>query len=88
MPAPTRLTDRTQPPVELPKDDVELRLEKALFGDDAGFLASLQRQETAEDWSLTRHAEDGFNVDDNAEDDLSDAANDDVGILSDFISLC
>ena len=38
----------------LEKDDTELRLEKALFGDDAGFLKSLIAQRWGEDRELQR----------------------------------
>ena len=62
MPAPTRVvTQNSKDAVaaELPKDDVELRLEKALFGDDAGFLESLKRYRSQEDRVLARCDRDG-----------------------------
>ena len=82
MPAPTRVTGqkRHTHTDELPKDDIELRLEKALFGDDAGFLKSLKINEAEEDWSLARRegevgneAEEG-----NADGGLDNVADEDV----------
>ncbi|KAJ9605248.1 U3 snoRNP protein [Cladophialophora chaetospira] len=78
MPAPTRPAAREKnPPTDaLPKDDIELRLEKALFGDDAGFLASLKRNQAEEDLSLTRHA--GGDEESAAEDTQYDDLGEDV----------
>ncbi|EXJ93225.1 hypothetical protein A1O3_01782 [Capronia epimyces CBS 606.96] len=58
----------------LEKDEVELRLEKAVFGDDAGFLESLHRHEQ-EDTALIRRDEYNFK-----DQSASDAENDDEGL--------
>ena len=55
--APTRRREPRKDTVAsdvLEKDDTELRLEKALFGDDAGFLKSLIAQRWGEDRELQR----------------------------------
>ncbi|KIV82156.1 hypothetical protein PV11_04284 [Exophiala sideris] len=69
----------------LEKDAIELRLEKALFGDDAGFLDSLNRSHTREEESdtLIRHDIAGDEDDDGGEDQgqLSDVADDDLFFL-------
>lgn len=72
------------------KDEVELRLEKAVFGDDAGFLESLQKHELQDGRALTRyeqhdlgeHSSDGA---DDVDEGLSDVADEEVcfdGLLS------
>lgn len=86
MEAPTRI--RKQPGKKakdtqiLEKDDVELRLETALFGDDAGFLESLKRVDDTEHRSLVR-ARDNESEESDAEGGedsrLSDVADEDVG---------
>ena len=86
MPAPTRVAaiDKRDVTNEaLPKDDVELRLEKALFGDDAGFLESLKRPQGAEDRSLARRG--SSEERDSVEDEESDGAVDDD--VSHFVRL-
>lgn len=86
MEAPTRLRKQSEKKSKvtdnLEKDDVELRLEKALFGDDAGFLESLKRQDVAHDKALVRIREDaseGSEVED-GEEGLSDVPDEDVGL--------
>lgn len=91
MEAPTRILKQTgnKTPVEtVEKDEVELRLEKALFGDDAGFLASLTRSDAQESNARSRRADDAL---DQPEADygeqLSDLADDDVCISLRFQSI-
>lgn len=77
MPAPTRVTTREkgkQLTDALPKDDVELRLEKALFGDNAGFLESLKRNQVEEERSLARREsnEEKDSVEDEGSDGTAD----------------
>ncbi|RVX71242.1 hypothetical protein B0A52_04816 [Exophiala mesophila] len=78
MDHPTRLkgpSDSRQRPVvdAIPKDDVELRLEKALFGDDLGFLDSLKKRVSDEDHALIRHMSQDSEASGNEEDEgLSD----------------
>ncbi|EXJ76199.1 uncharacterized protein A1O5_00707 [Cladophialophora psammophila CBS 110553] len=86
MQAPKRLKKRAegQSPTEvLEKDDTELRLEKALFGDDAGFLKSLKRDQTHEDRSLMRreHGNADEFVEEGADGGLSDVADEDLFFL-------
>lgn len=85
MEAPTRIKKQSGKKAKdtqiLEKDDVELRLETALFGDDAGFLESLKRVDDTEHRSLV-HARDNESEEPDAEggDDsrLSDVADEDV----------
>ncbi|KAI1609784.1 WD40-repeat-containing domain protein [Exophiala viscosa] len=88
MVAPTKLKPNAglnNPTDALEKDAIELRLEKALFGDDAGFFNSLKRSQTGEDetGALIRHeipeGEDEDGVED--PDHLSDVADDDLFFL-------
>ena len=75
--APTRR--RRQQAVEIEKDDTELRLEKALFGDSAGFLDSLSAARYGEGKALQLYGSDSEN--DTAGDDdedLADVADEDV----------
>ncbi|KIX92993.1 uncharacterized protein Z520_11266 [Fonsecaea multimorphosa CBS 102226] len=87
MPAPKRLKrgDEGYSPTEvLEKDETELRLEKALFGDDAGFLESLKRDQLQEDRSLVRrkHGKDDESEEDEAADGgLSEVADGDLFFL-------
>lgn len=85
MEAPTRIRKQSEKNVKgtdvLEKDDIELRLEKALFGDDAGFLDSLKRSNDTEHRSLVRFRDDESEESDaeDAEDGrLSDVADEDV----------
>lgn len=85
MEAPTKVRKRDEkrnPTDNLEKDELELRLEKALFGDDAGFLNSLagEKRQQAEE-ALVRAYDDGDHEDERLEDqqdDLSDVADEDV----------
>ncbi|KIW62853.1 hypothetical protein PV04_09745 [Phialophora macrospora] len=85
MPAPTRVTTRKDgnPANVLPKDDIELRLEKALFGDDAGFLESLKRNQGQAGWSLAQYQgnADGQSVEDEADGEMGDIADEDLFFL-------
>ncbi|KIW30013.1 uncharacterized protein PV07_05793 [Cladophialophora immunda] len=67
----------------LEKDETELRLEKALFGDDVGFLESLKRDQIQDDRSLVRrkHGKDDESEEDDADGGLSDVADDDLFFL-------
>ncbi|KAH0841518.1 putative U3 small nucleolar RNA-associated protein [Fonsecaea pedrosoi] len=67
----------------LEKDDTELRLEKALFGDDAGFLNSLTRDQIEEDRSLVprKHGKDDESDEDDADGGLSHVADEDLFFL-------
>ena len=85
--APTRLRSdsaKKEATETLEKDDVELRLEKALFGDDAGFLESLTRQVVQDDRApaRSRQAEVGDSGDDDdnggEEEDFSGVPDEDV----------
>jgi hypothetical protein len=84
MMAPTKIKERGQktlPTDVLEKDEVELRLEKALFGDDAGFLESLTREQPPEAEQLSRREDtdfEGFGSEDDQEE-LDDVADEDVG---------
>lgn len=85
MVAPTQLKKRSETKTvtdNLEKDDVELRLEKTLFGDDAGFLQSLTKHELRDDRALVprkvRTEED--NDEEDGEEDLEDVADEDVSI--------
>lgn len=73
----------TNPTDALEKDAIELRLEKALFGDDAGFLDSLKRTQTGKDetGAVIRYGVSDNEDEEGAEDPdhLSDVADDDVG---------
>lgn len=84
MEAPTRI--RKQPEKKskvtdnLEKDGVELRLEEALFGDDAGFLESLKRQDVTHDKALVHlrdDASEGSEIQD-GDGGLSDVPDEDV----------
>lgn len=84
--APTKLKKSNGPknPTDaLEKDAIELRLEKALFGDDAGFLDSLTRTQTGEDetGAVIRYGVSDHEDEEGAEDPdhLSDVADNDVG---------
>jgi hypothetical protein len=85
MMAPTKIKERDQktlPTDVLEKDEVELRLEKALFGDDAGFLKSLTREQPPEAGQLSRREDtdfEGFGAEDD-QDELDDVADEDVCI--------
>jgi len=62
----------------LEKDDTERQLEKLLFGDQAGFLDSLNRTAQDEDRALTRIPGEGVDVDGEGGDDDDDEAMGDV----------
>jgi hypothetical protein len=85
MPAPTRVTSQknSNPADVLAKDDVELRLEKALFGDDAGFLESLKRNQVQEGRSLAKYEDNASeqSLEDEADGELDDVADEDVGTV-------
>jgi U3 small nucleolar RNA-associated protein 18 len=85
MPAPTRVTSqKNSNPVDvLAKDDVELRLEKALFGDDAGFLESLKRNQVQEGRSLAKYEDNASEqpLEDEADGELGDIADEDLFFL-------
>ncbi|ETI19251.1 hypothetical protein G647_09083 [Cladophialophora carrionii CBS 160.54] len=85
MPAPTRAVNQKKgnPTDVLPKDDVELRLEKELFGDDAGFLESLKRAQVQEEWSLAKHEgdEEDLHGVDEPDGEPGDVADDDLFFL-------
>ncbi|KAK5239701.1 U3 snoRNP protein, partial [Exophiala xenobiotica] len=84
--APTKIKERGQktlPADVLEKDEVELRLEKALFGDDAGFLKSLTREQPHEAGQLSRGEDtgfEGFGTEDDQEE-LDDVADEDLFFL-------
>ncbi|KEF54439.1 uncharacterized protein A1O9_09606 [Exophiala aquamarina CBS 119918] len=87
MQAPTRIKKQSEKKSKvtdnLEKDEVELRLEKALFGDDAGFLESLKRQDVTHDRSLV-HLKDDASEDSEVEDGdggLSDVPDEDLFFL-------
>ncbi|KAL2392383.1 U3 small nucleolar RNA-associated protein 18 [Exophiala dermatitidis] len=89
MAHPTRLRGDKSKPAQhdaFEKDEVELRLEKAVFGDDAGFLQSLQRHDSAANKALTRlderesEPEDSEDIED-GDDRLSDVADEDLFFL-------
>lgn len=64
------------------KDDTELRLEKALFGDDAGFLNSLSAARYGEGKELAlydSHSEDDAAADE--DEDLANVADEDVSLV-------
>lgn len=89
MQAPTRPRrpgNKPLPTDVLEKDETELRLEKALFGDDAGFLDSLQPRETPNDLSLARtkrpEDEDAEGDEDDDNEGLSDVVDEEVSISS------
>lgn len=93
MAHPTRLRGDKSKPAQhdaFEKDEVELRLEKAVFGDDAGFLESLQRHDSAANKALTRlderesEPEDSEDIED-GDGGLSDVADEDVSLLNLFI---
>jgi hypothetical protein len=71
---------RTESSVEeRPKDNTELRLEKALFGDDAGFLEALSAERYGQGKELQTHdngSDDSVHSD--GSDDLADVADEDV----------
>ena len=84
--APTRRRERKPNPLAtdvLEKDDTELRLEKALFGDDAGFLNSLTAQRWGEDRELqrVRSGSEPSSDDEAEEDDLADVPDEDLFFL-------
>jgi hypothetical protein len=67
---------------ELPKDDIELRLEKTLFGDDAGFLEALSAERYGQGKELQTYdkgSDDSVLSD--GSDDLADVADEDVSRL-------
>ncbi|EXJ91432.1 hypothetical protein A1O1_04544 [Capronia coronata CBS 617.96] len=84
---PTKVRNHQERGLEaLDKDEVELRLEKAVFGDDAGFLESLQPRRVQDDKALARHNE--HDLDDENDNDggyseggLSDVADEDLFFL-------
>ena len=87
MQAPTRLrndSEKRQATETLEKDATELRLEKALFGDDEGFLESLTRPVAEDDRALLRFGKgEGGDSDhggdvEGEEQDFGDVADDDV----------
>jgi hypothetical protein len=79
--APTRRKSRQAVDVA-EKDDVELRLEKALFGDDAGFLDSLSAAKYGEGKELDLYDSDNDHDGDADGDlDLADVADEDVSAV-------
>lgn len=80
--APTRR--RSQKKTQTPeKDDVELRLEKALFGDDAGFLDSLSAAKHSEGKALAIYGSDeGSDAASDGAEDLGDVPDEDVRMPS------
>ncbi|KAK5206160.1 U3 snoRNP protein [Exophiala xenobiotica] len=84
--APTKIKERGQktlPTDVLEKDEVELRLEKALFGDDAGFLKSLTREHPHAAGQLSRREDtdfEEFGTEDDQEE-LDDVADEDLFFL-------
>lgn len=83
MEHPTRLkgpSDSKRPVVDaIAKDDVELRLEKALFGDDLGFLDSLKKRDSDNDRALIRHTSQDSEASGNEQDEgLGDIPDDNV----------
>ena len=84
--APTRRRDTKTDTIvtDIPgKDDTELRLEKALFGDDAGFLKSLTTQRWGEDGDLQRtsHGSEPGSDDEGKEEDLAGVPDEDLFFL-------
>ena len=81
--APTRRRETDVATDVLEKDDIEVRLEKALFGDDAGFLNSLTTQRWGEDAVLqrVRIGKDNSLDDQNNEADPEDLADEDLFFL-------
>lgn len=61
--------------MEAPKDETELRLEKALFGDELGFLNSLQASRATDSEALRSYEPDGVSEPEAVED--LEAVNDD-----------
>lgn len=88
MEAPTRIRKQSEKKSKvtdtLEKDEIELRLEKALFGDNAGFLESLKRQDVGQDKALVRIRDDASEDSDveDGEEGLSDVADEDVCLAS------
>ena len=74
--APTRRRSRPNTTEVLEKDETELRLEKALFGDEAGFLESLSAARYGQGKELQLY-------DGGSEDDASSAAEEDLAGLAD-----
>ncbi|OAP61919.1 hypothetical protein AYL99_04122 [Fonsecaea erecta] len=86
MQAPKRLKKGAEVKIQaevLEKDETELRLEKALFGDEAGFLESLKRDQVQDDRSLVRRkrGKDDQSEEDEADGGLSDVADGDLFFL-------
>jgi hypothetical protein len=77
--APTRRR-RSRPTEVLEKDDTELRLEKALFGDDAGFLKSLStaRGSLGKELLVYASADDDESAPSEGDEDLGDVPDEDV----------
>jgi len=89
MAAPTKLRKRDEkrnPTDTLEKDEVELRLEKALFGDNAGFLSSLAAAKPRQEEGALVPAYDESDDEDarleDEQDDLNDVADEDVSTFS------
>ncbi len=80
MPAPTKQRKEPKGTEALPKDDIELRLEKALFGDDAGFLESLKATQVQEDRSLSRIRDEDDEGEEAFDEGLTGVADEDVRI--------
>ncbi|KIW14534.1 hypothetical protein PV08_07318 [Exophiala spinifera] len=88
MAAPTKLRKRDEkrnPTDTLEKDEVELRLEKALFGDNAGFLSSLAAAKPRQEEGALVPAYDESDDEDarleDEQDDLNDVADEDLFFL-------
>ena len=81
--APTRPRKQPTKVEVLEKDDTELRLEKALFGDEAGFLDSLTAGRSDADNSLQLYGGgDRIHSDAEEAEDLADVPDEDVCPLS------
>ena len=87
MQAPTRLIcdfKQRRATETLEKDDTELRLERAVFGDNAGFLQSLTRHVAGDDRALLHRGRDKSDESDygdgadGEDEDLGDVADEDV----------
>lgn len=79
--APTRRQQRQDVDVTA-KDETELRLEKALFGDTAGFLDSLSAARYGEGKALKLYDSESDDNAANSDENLSDVPDEDVSPLS------
>lgn len=81
--APTRRQQKPSHATDiLEKDETELRLERALFGDEAGFLESLTTARHDENRALQVYGSDSDAAgDDSTSENLEDVPDEDVGPL-------